>query len=169
MTVAPADLRLTAAQRVAQGAGLGEMLFRRWLAAMLDLVVLVAMLWVAVYGAVFVFGVAALGPAIWAWLIAVVVYFPITEGLWGCSLGKYAASIVVIDDAGRPPGVGKALIRTFVGVIEINPVLLAGVPALITIALSKDRQRLGDIAAQTYVVPSEALARALEDPASVFD
>ena len=173
MTVIAAELRQTTdprstAQQVAQGVDLGEMLFRRWLAAVLDFVLLCGGCWVAIYGGEYVFGLAALGPALWISLIGLIVYFPLTEGLWGRSLGKYAASLAVIDEAGRPPGVIKALIRTFVGVIDVNP-LLAGIPALIAIAASKDRQRLGDFAAQTYVVPSEALARALEDPASVFD
>jgi uncharacterized RDD family membrane protein YckC len=168
MTPVPANLPQTTAQRLAQGADLGELLFRRWLAAMLDFVLLLGACWAAIYGGEFVFGIDALGPALWASLIGLMLYFPITEGLWGRSVGKYAASLAVIDEAGRPPGVLKALIRTFVRVIDVNP-LLAGLPAFVAIAASKDRQRLGDVAAQTYVVPSEALARALSDPASVFD
>jgi uncharacterized RDD family membrane protein YckC len=168
MTAISADSPLSTAQQLAQAASLGELLFRRWLATMLDAVLIAAVLWAVVYGGRFVFGAPALAPAIWAWLAALVLYFPITEGLWGRTLGKYAASLSVIDAAGRPPGVGPAAIRSFVRIVEVNP-LLCGAPAAIAIAVSRDRQRLGDYAAHTYVVPTEALTRALDDPASVFD
>ena len=77
--------------------------------------------------------------------------------------------VSVVNQAGRPPGLVRAGIRTLVRVIDINPLVLAALPGVVAMSLSKDRQRLGDYAAQTFVVPTEALARALRSPASVFD
>jgi uncharacterized RDD family membrane protein YckC len=152
-------------RQVAREADLAELLFRRWLAAMLDAVLLAGLFWLIARALETVFGA---GTALWAlggWAAAAIAYFLITEGVWGQSLGKYAASVAVVDDAGRPPGVLRAAIRTLVRVIEINPLLVAAW----AISFSKDRQRLGDYAAGTFVVPTAALAAAIASPAAVFD
>lgn len=169
MVSVPARNDISLAQRVAQGARLDEVLFRRWLAAILDLVLVAAALWFALYGGYFVFGAPALVPALWTWVAAAALYYPLTEGLLGRSFGKFVASLAVVDHTGHPPGLLGASIRTFVRVVEVNPILLGGLPAAVAIAVSRDRRRLGDIAAETWVVPSEALARALNDPAAVFE
>lgn len=159
---------LTLAQRVARQAGAGEMLLRRWLAALLDLVFIAAALVALVYGGVYVFGAKAFAPAVYGWLALAVAYFPIAEGICGSTLGKFAAGVSVIDDLGRPPGLGKAVIRTFVRLVEANP-LFGGLPAAAAVAVSRNRQRFGDVASETYVVRTQALVRALNDPAPLFD
>src|SRR5215468_1016709 len=93
-------------------------------------------------------------------LAVAVLYFPVGEAFWGRTLGKLLTGLVIIDRDGRPPGIGKALLRTLLRLIEVNPFLLGGIPAGITVIASQNRQRLGDMAARTFVVRSKHLKEA---------
>jgi uncharacterized RDD family membrane protein YckC len=48
-------------------------------------------------------------------------YFGITEGIWGAGLGKWLKGLRVVRTNGRPPGIGRALIRILipVGCVEV--------------------------------------------------
>ncbi|MHC4140764.1 MAG: RDD family protein, partial [Planctomycetota bacterium] len=48
-------------------------------------------------------------------------YFTIVEGIWGAGIGKWLKGLRVIRANGRPPGVGRALIRIFIpiGCVEV--------------------------------------------------
>ena len=92
------------------------------------------------------------------WLGLVVLYFPLTEGLTGYSLGKLVTRTKVVGADGRPPGVWRASLRTLIRLVEVNPFLAGGLPAGITVLASKKRQRLGDMAADTYVLKTRDLA-----------
>jgi len=156
------------AEKVAGQAGAGEMLLRRGLAMLVDLVFTAAALLAIVLGGVYVFGAPAFAPAVYAWLALVAAYFPLAEGLFGSTLGKFAAGVSVIDGVGRRPGLGKAVIRAFVRLVEANPIG-AALPAAALVAVSPNRRCFGDIASETYVVRTEALIRTLNDPAPLFD
>ncbi|MCB1128273.1 MAG: protein kinase, partial [Verrucomicrobiae bacterium] len=56
-------------------------------------------------------------------------YFAITEGIWGAGLGKRLKGLRVIRRNGRPPGVGRALLRVVLPLASIEvlrvPFLLA--------------------------------------------
>ncbi|MHC4803493.1 MAG: protein kinase domain-containing protein [Planctomycetota bacterium] len=41
-------------------------------------------------------------------------YFMIAEGIWGAGLGKWLKGLVVVRANGRPPGLGRALIRIII-------------------------------------------------------
>ena len=51
----------------------------------------------------------------------------------------------------------------------MNPFLIGGIPAAIAVMASNNRQRLGDMAAQTYVIPKKELGRLAENTEGVFD
>ena len=144
----------------------GMLLLRRWAGPIFDLVLLAAgsdrsslialansaTAWLSLIGIVFVLG-----------------YYPITEGIWGQTLGKLITGMVVVDEHGRRPGIPKALLRTLLRLVEVNPFLVGGIPAGIALLASKDHQRIGDMAAHTYVIPLKALRAADTAPiASVF-
>lgn len=97
------------------------------------------------------------------WLLALALYFPVCEGIWGYTLGKLIGRVRVIDETGAPPGFAKALVRTLTRLIEVNPVLVGGVPAGIVVALSRRRRRFGDMLAKTDVVDAVALRTFLAD------
>jgi len=159
---------LTLAEKVARQTSAGEMLLRRWLAMLLDLLFILAGLVALIYSGIYVFGAPAFAPAVYAWLGLAAAYFPIAEGLLGSTLGKFATGVCVIDGAGRRPGLGKAAIRAFVRLVEANPIG-AALPAAALVAVSPNRRSFGDVASETYVVRTEALVSALNDPAPLFD
>lgn len=91
------------------------------------------------------------------WIGLAVAYFPLTETLWGQSLGKLLTGTVVVDEDGGKPGFIKSLIRTLLRLVEVNPFVAGGVPAGLVASISKTKQRLGDMAAGTYVIRREHL------------
>jgi len=154
-------------RRTAYRAETGNLLLRRWAGCWIDFIAL---------GAILV-GVAVILPkemAITALLAAIALafaYFIVLEGVWGRSLGKLATGTIVVNAAGDPPGVLRALIRTLTRLVEVNPFLLGGLPAGLTVWLTRGNQRLGDLAAGTFVVPVSGLRdmRKRTPAASVFD
>jgi uncharacterized RDD family membrane protein YckC len=76
----------------------------------------------------------------------------VLEGFWGRTPGKLIAGTIVVDAAGRPPGIWKAVLRTLARLFEVNPFLARGIPAGIVMLNSVTRRRVGDMWAKTYVV-----------------
>ena len=76
----------------------------------------------------------------------------------GRTLGKLAMGLRTVRDDGGPIRLRHAVVRALVGFVEIY--LLFGVPALISSLISPRSQRLGDLAAGTYVVRERATRQA---------
>jgi uncharacterized RDD family membrane protein YckC len=134
-----------------------SLVFQRWAATVVDTFVCVALF--------VVFGVLSGGEGSWmlpALAVTVAAYYVVLEGRWGATLGRLATRTRVVDRFGHPPGFGKAAIRTAFRLIEVNPLLIGGLPAGIAVGLSKTRQRLGDMAAGTYVLRTEDVRRVRE-------
>ncbi|MGZ3861987.1 MAG: RDD family protein [Bacteroidia bacterium] len=68
----------------------------------------------------------------------------------GQSLGKKIMKIKVVKLDGTQPSVGSFLLRWLIRFFEID--LMSGVVAFVSIAASKNKQRLGDMAAGTTVI-----------------
>jgi uncharacterized RDD family membrane protein YckC len=131
---------------------------RRILATFIDAIIL---------GAAYNFLVAMFGefdnPQPWEWhgaldnaavniayAVGVLAYYILLEGYLGQTLGKMVAGIAIVrEDGAGAPGIGAALIRT---VLRIVDGLLGYTVAFIAVLTSEKRQRLGDMAAQTLVV-----------------
>lgn len=79
-------------------------------------------------------------------------YFVVLEALWSRTLGKYFQGLVVRKLDGGRCGWRAALIRGGLRVVEVNPLLLGGLPAGLFIISTNRKQRLGDILAGTVVV-----------------
>ncbi|HEX9060541.1 MAG TPA: RDD family protein, partial [Clostridia bacterium] len=129
-------------------------IFRRWAATVIDLILLVAMA-VAFFISfdmpdknIFIKFAKTFCSM---YFILFIAYYLVIEALTGYTLGKLILKIRVVDNDFNPPGFLKSLIRTSLRLIELNPLLFGGVPAGIIAATSKNKQRLGDIAAGTYV------------------
>lgn len=98
----------------------------------------------------------------WPWLTLVgILYFAISEAIFGASPGKRWARLRVVRLDGRPLGVGSVLARNLLKPIDFLPLLylLGGFFVL----FSRGSQRIGDFAAGTTVVYSH---RALEPGAT---
>lgn len=78
-------------------------------------------------------------------------YFTLFEAFWdGRTPGKRVAKIRVIQRSGRGIGLFEAMTRNLLRVVDQLPVVYA--VGVITIFLTKQHQRLGDLAAGTLVV-----------------
>ena len=79
-------------------------------------------------------------------------YFVVLEALWSRTLGKFVEGLVVRKLNGNRCGWRAALIRGSLRLVEVNPLLLGGLPAGLVIIASERKQRIGDLLAGTVVV-----------------
>jgi uncharacterized RDD family membrane protein YckC len=79
-------------------------------------------------------------------------YFFVFEAFWSRTPGKYFFGLRVCQSDGSPCTLRSALIRTLFRIFEVNPFVFGVLPAGITIYISKQKQRLGDLVAGTVVV-----------------
>ena len=82
-------------------------------------------------------------------------YFVVGEALWSRTLGKLFQGLVVRKLDGGRCDWKAALIRSTLRIVEVNPLLLGGLPAGLVIMASERRQRIGDLLAGTLVVSSQ--------------
>ena len=73
--------------------------------------------------------------------------WPISENLWGQTLGKRFLDIKVVNNKNEKISLGQAFGRFFMGFIDC--MLLSGI---IVAAISKENQRIGDSATGSFVV-----------------
>lgn len=121
---------------------------RRWLGAWVDFMVLLSFLVVPDY----VLGNAVYRSTLAIWLSLLAAYFPVMEMLFGKTVGKMVTRTRVVNEAGQRPSFLQVIMRTLFRLIEVNPLLAGGLPAGIAVIVSRGKQRLGDMAAGTYVL-----------------
>jgi uncharacterized RDD family membrane protein YckC len=91
------------------------------------------------------------GAGLW-WFLVALLYYVVLESTLGRTVGKMVTGIrVVKETTGRPPGVGAALVRTLLRIIDGIGGYLLG---FIIVLCSKNCRRLGDMGAETLVVRS---------------
>lgn len=88
-------------------------------------------------------------PALFMFFIAFCLW-PMAEGLFGMTIGKFLLKLRVVSDNYEDIGIGKALIRFFLGFIDY--IFLIGI---IIAATNKQKKRIGDLVAKTLVVKSK--------------
>jgi uncharacterized RDD family membrane protein YckC len=93
-------------------------------------------------------------------LLYVVLNPIVLQGTTGATLGKFLTGArVVKDDGSYPPGMGRAFIRTVLLIVDgINLILPLG---LWVAMFSRGHRRIGDMAANTYVVKARYAGRPL--------
>jgi len=92
-------------------------------------------------------------------------YLLLFEGLFGTTVGKLFLGLRVKNVDGSRCGFGQALLRNLLRIVDGLPFLY--VAGLITILVTKKKQRVGDLAAHTIVVP-EAFGRLERIGAATF-
>ena len=132
---------------------------RRWLATMVDMIVLLV---ICAFVAQLVSYEGSDLAAVAVLFGVPFLYYVVLETTFGRTVGKLATGLVVIDDHGSVPAVRQVVIRTLTRLLEVNPILLGGIPAGIIADRSQARQRWGDMLAGTYVVFSKDLTRLTE-------
>jgi uncharacterized RDD family membrane protein YckC len=86
--------------------------------------------------------------------------FVIMPGLRGFSPGKKLMKIRVVKADGSPPGVGRAFLRwILLVVVDSFPYFIPYLTGLILMLTTKANQRVGDMAAGTYVLKEEYAGR----------
>ena len=78
--------------------------------------------------------------------------WPISEGIWGRTIGKRLLNLKVVTDDFEPIGMGQEFGRFILGFLDY--IFLIG---LIIATTNKQNKRIGDIAANTIVVNTKAL------------
>jgi uncharacterized RDD family membrane protein YckC len=130
-----------------------NLLLRRWIGCWIDLIVacgcLLAPDWLL--------GNALYQSTVAVWLLLAVGYFVVGERAWGRTLGKLITGTIVVNVHGARPNLVQVLTRTLMRLFEVNPLLMGGVPAGIAVSMSTNKQRLGDMMANTYVVSVRTL------------
>ena len=85
----------------------------------------------------------------WWPLLMILAYYVASEALTGKTIGKRAVGLRVVDASGQPLGLGQALVRN---VLRIVDAILFYLVAAISVWTSSERQRIGDRVANTIVV-----------------
>lgn len=83
-------------------------------------------------------------------------YFFVFEALWCRTPGKFLQGLEVRKIDGSKCSTADAAIRTLARILEVNPLLLGGLPAGVAILTTKRKQRIGDLLARTIVVSKAA-------------
>ena len=153
--------------RVCQGVGI------RLVAQAIDAVILLLVFILFAYIAYLVmaaagkFAVVGREPQSWplwiAFFVAGFLYYWLCEGLWGRTLGKRFCDLRVVARDGARIGLGRALVRTLLRLVDVLPAFY--VLGALLIWVTRRDQRLGDLAAGTVVVhPRMVELERLGDP-----
>jgi uncharacterized RDD family membrane protein YckC len=106
------------------------------------------------------------GDATATWLgglaVSVLIYV-VLQGLTGFTPGKLLTGIRTVAADGSRPGLGRAALRWILLIVDSQP---CGLPlvGLITSMSSKGHRRVGDMAAKTFVVRSDATGTPVQVP-----
>lgn len=87
--------------------------------------------------------------------------YVLLQGLTGASVGKLLVGLRVVKHDGEICGLGRALARTVLLIVDANLCVLIG---LLTSLMSKGHRRVGDMAASTLVVPKAQVGRPVVVP-----
>jgi uncharacterized RDD family membrane protein YckC len=124
-----------------------DVLFRRFLAHMVDGLLLTALLFVLLVVAAVISG-PVIAAVLLLWITAgPTAYFVYTQRRTGQSPGKRLTRIRVVNRLGETPDTHALIIRSLTLLLEFTYVI-----ALISTAFSAENQRLGDRWAGTYVI-----------------
>jgi hypothetical protein len=102
------------------------------------------------------------GPADLVLLGLALAMFVVLQGLTGWTVGKRLLGLRCVRADGRPPGIGKALLRWVLWLVDGLPCF--GLVGFITGLSTVGHRRVGDMAAGTFVVRADAAGAPVEVP-----
>lgn len=124
-----------------------DVILSRVVALILDEII--AFVCVLVVGGVVGGVLGSSGLAILLALAIIFGYHVVLEGLYGQTVGKRLLGIVVVTKHGNPCSMGASVVRNVLRIIDAFFHYAVG---LVVMLINDDRQRIGDIAANTVVV-----------------
>lgn len=86
-------------------------------------------------------------------LVVTLVYGFLLEGLYGYTPGKYLLGLVVIKPDGSNCTIGASILRNLLWIVDSFPTF--NLIAMVSIWLTDDNQRVGDLVADTVVVKQQ--------------
>ena len=104
------------------------------------------------------FGEPSAAPFFTLWPAALVM-FVLLQGLTGWTIGKLVTGIRVVREDGGRPGLGRALQRWVLWLVDGLPFVVPGLVAFITGLTTVGHRRVGDMVAKTFVVRAGAEGR----------
>lgn len=124
----------------------------RMVATILDTVMYFVFAWVvaAVTGGTTSEGFELQGAAAFLTFVAWAAYYVLLEAYLGGTIGKLILGMRVVDERGRAPGLRPAVTRNLLRIVDFLP--FAYILGGLAVALSSEKQRVGDRVAGTYVV-----------------
>lgn len=93
--------------------------------------------------------------------IVLLVDWVLVQGLSGLTFGKALTGVRCVTRTRHKPGIGRALVRTLLWVIDLIQIVLP--LGFILATFTKGHRRVGDMAARTFVVDRRFAARLRED------
>jgi uncharacterized RDD family membrane protein YckC len=128
--------------------------FIRFLAALVDSILYTGVAWMlagsAGLGATSADGFDLNGTPAMMLSLASFGYYVVFEGLFGGTIGKLILGLRVVNRKGRSPGIGAALVRNILRIVDFLPLFY--VVGVIAVLASEKKQRVGDRVAGTYVI-----------------
>jgi|SRR6266545_4480915 len=82
-------------------------------------------------------------------LLVTFIYYWLQEGAFGATMGKAIIGVRVTRQDGSVPGLGSSAIRNALRIVEGLPLYM---PGFFVAAFTRGRRRIGDFAAQTFVL-----------------
>jgi uncharacterized RDD family membrane protein YckC len=85
-------------------------------------------------------------------LVVALLYGGVIQGLTGRTIGKLICGIRVVREDGSPPGIGRGVLRWVLLIVDDFPWIIPMLTGFIVALTNNRRQRVGDLAASTFVV-----------------
>jgi uncharacterized RDD family membrane protein YckC len=85
-------------------------------------------------------------------LLIGLLYAGVIQGLTGRTVGKLICGIRVMREDGSPPGIGRGVLRWVLLIVDDFPYFIPMLTGFIVAMTNDRRQRVGDLAAGTFVV-----------------
>ena len=130
----------------------GDVILHRVGAFFIDSI-LMGLIWVVVILAGTPLGDIASLVLAFAGLVATLVYGFLLEGLYGYTPGKYLLGLVVTKSDGSNCTIGASILRNLLWIVDALPTL--NLVAMVSILLTDDNQRVGDLVGDTVVVKQQ--------------
>ena len=101
------------------------------------------------------YGLFVTDPLCIGFLVVMVLYFAVLEGLVGATVGKWVAGLRVERVGGGKPGLTRGLLRSVLRAVDGLPAF--GILGIVLILASPERARFGDRVAGTRVIRARQL------------
>jgi uncharacterized RDD family membrane protein YckC len=97
-----------------------------------------------------VYGSVVTDPLCLIFLLVIIAYFIVLEGLFGATLGKWLVRVRVVGIDGKPISLARSAARNALRVVDSLPTL--NIVGIVLIVTSPEKARFGDRVAHTRVV-----------------